>query len=501
MVRRCGPTRCVWAGLLVGLFCLSLARPAAIAADDGTPGHELSALVARVDPCVVTIKMQHSQGSGFVVDAHGTIATNYHVIEGAKEATVVFPDKSTFAVKGFLAIIPNKDMALLHIETKGKQLPVLRFAASPPAKGERVFAFGAPLGMSGSVSEGIVAALRSGEDVRATLHEGSDKDIYTEVLGYDTQIQWIQTTTPISPGNSGGPLVNAQGEVVGINSWQSRLGQNVNFSISATHLEELMKHSGSIVQSLNMLPKSRHQESGDADKTLSVWKQLNRLQNELTAKVTPYEKRLAAIAPPDRRNPLKGLTGRLKNKAIQYHSMGLAYSDFAAKVKALKTGDIDPRLLVLTIAEADLAQRAGDLCEKIAAAGTAQSEEEVIVGELNFRQGFQRAAANLRTGRDLLRADLSLKFHKEFPTLEQTASQSEQDDKGETVKEEPKDQTGADRAELRNWSDSTGTYHIQARFRGIKDGKLSLERSDGKVIAIPVEKLSDADRRFIGEEK
>jgi hypothetical protein len=101
--------------------------------------------------------------------------------------------------------------------------------------------------------------------------------------------------------------------------------------------------------------------------------------------------------------------------------MGLAYTDFAGKVKALKTSDIDPRLLAQTIIEADLAQRAGDQCEKIAAAGAALSEGGGIAGELNYQQNFLRVAANIRTMYDLLRADLSLRFHKDFPSLEQTA--------------------------------------------------------------------------------
>ncbi len=125
-----------------------------------TPARGLSSLVAQVNPCVVTIKMQQSQGSGFVVHANGMIATNYHVIEGAKEAIVVFPNKSTFAVRGFLAILAQEGHGPAHTsEPTGNGFRSCSFANTPLAKGERVFAFGAPLGMSGSVSEGIVAAL------------------------------------------------------------------------------------------------------------------------------------------------------------------------------------------------------------------------------------------------------------------------------------------------------------------------------------------------------
>ncbi len=500
MVKRSALAWLIPTTIVLCCFCVVLARPYPVAADEGKSG-DVSALVARVDPCVVTIKMQHSQGSGFVVDAEGIIATNYHVIEGAREATVVFPNKETYPVKGFMTIIPNKDMALLRIDTRGKRFPVLSLADKLPAKGERVFAFGAPLGMSGSVSEGIVAALRGGEEVRGILREASSKDIYTEVLGYDTDIQWIQTTTPISPGNSGGPLVNAQGEVVGINTWQNRIGQNLNFSISISHLRDLISSAGHVVQSLSMLPPARHRDAADSDKTLAVWKKLNRLKNELNGKMTASEKRIAAIAPADPRNPLKGYNARMKKKAGEYHTLGQAFSDFAAKVKGIKTTGIDTNLLIDTIAEADLAQRASDVCQKISAAAAAQSEPEVFAGEVSLRQNFQRVAANLRTAHDLLRAGLSEQFHKEFPTLEETASQPEADDETESPKGEAKSSPTSDHPELRDWTDSTGRYHIKAKFHGIEDGKAVLEQSDGTRIKIAVQKLSEADQAFVADKK
>jgi len=494
MVRRSGRITWVSVGWFLGLFSCLLARPGAAAADEKTSS-ELSALVAKVDPCVVTVKMEHGTGSGFVIDANGVIATNYHVIEGAKEATVVFPDKTTYPVKGYYQIQPNRDMALLCIDTHGKRLPVLRLAAKPPTKGEAVYAFGAPLGMSGSVSPGIVAALRTGEEVRNSLREmGGGKDAYKEEMGYDTDINWIQTTTPISPGNSGGPLVNAEGEVVGINTWQFNIGQNLNFSLSAKHLQELIMHSGTVVHNFNLLPPSHHHREalGTLGKTLAAWKQLNRFMNELREKLAPCEKGLAAIPPKDPRNPRKGSALRLKSKATQYHAMSAALTDFAAKVKTIKTEQVDPKLLVLTIKEADLAQRTADTCEQVSSAAKQQVDLEV--------EGFQKAAANLRTEHDVIRAALSLEYHKEFPTLEQTAKEPAADE-SEPTKEDAKTAAGPDRDELRTWTDNTGVYHIKAKFRDFKDGKLTLERADGKVVVLPVERLSDADRKFIGADK
>ncbi|MGA2256225.1 MAG: trypsin-like peptidase domain-containing protein [Thermoguttaceae bacterium] len=494
MVRRNGRVSWISVGWFLGLLACLLARASSIAADEKTGG-DLSGLVAKVDPCVVTIKMEHSTGSGFVIDANGVIATNFHVIDGAKAATVIFPDKTTYTVKGYYQLQPNRDMALLCIETNGKRLPVLRLAATPPKKGEAVYAFGAPLGMSGSMSAGIVAALRTGEEVRNILRDMSGgKDAYKEELGYDTDINWIQTTTPISPGNSGGPLVNAEGEVVGINTWQSNIGQNLNFTLSAKHLQELITHAGTIVHNFNMLPPSRHhmEAHGALGKTLAAWMQLNRFMNELSEKLAPCERRLTAIPPRDPRHPNKGLDARLKSKATQYHAMSAAYTDFATKAKAIKTEQVDPKLLVLTIKVADLAQRAADTCEEVSSAAKQQEDLEV--------KGFKQVAANLRTEHDVLRAALSLEYHKEFPTLEQTAKEPASDE-SEAAKDESKTPAEPNRDEVRTWTDNTGVYRIQAKFRELKDGKLTLERADRKVIVLPVERLSDADRKYIGADK
>ncbi len=135
----------------------------------------------QVDPSVVTITLPNErEGSGFVVDAKGLVVTNYHVIEGAKTATVTFADKKIFLVDGFVAVNVSKDLALLHVQSHDKELPALRLAESLPAKGDRVFAFGAPMGLSGSVSDGIVAAIRPGQEVRETLLKLAHRDIYTQ---------------------------------------------------------------------------------------------------------------------------------------------------------------------------------------------------------------------------------------------------------------------------------------------------------------------------------
>lgn len=495
-------------GLIVVLISESTVR--------GQGSQDLTPLVRQVDPCVVTITLDtQSEGSGFVIDGKGLIVTNYHVIEGAKQAKVIFADKQSFDVDGFLAIAPGKDLALLQFKPGAKQLPALRLADNLPAKGERVFAFGAPMGLSGSVSEGIIAAIRQGEDVRQTLQKLAKRDIYKEILGYDLDVQWIQTTAPISPGNSGGPLVNGRGEVVGINSWTHAVGQNLNFSLCAAHIKQLMTTAGTNLQPLSSLPAPRpgraQSKKGDAQKTLALWKQLNQLKNDLNQKNAAYEKRLRLIVPTDPSNPLKGLNARSNKRAVVFDQMTKTQGEYAAKVKALDNTNTDPDVVMLTVAEADLAQRTSDACQQLSTALTSHSDLEIMKAEVHLN-ALNNAGANLRTVRDLIRVKLGHKYEKDFPTLEETSKDSDAGPAEDAAK--PKDSKAsnitADATSkippakagkpgvLRVWTDRSGQHQTQAKYLGMENGKVKLEKADGNVVLVPLESLSEADQRFIG---
>ena len=147
---------------------------------------------------------------------------------GAAKATVTFPDGAQFAVLGYLKLDGKRDIALLKIECPPDKLNPLPLAATAPRKGESVVGFGAPLGLSFSASEGIISAIRTAQDLKDTVHLGVEGT-------------WIQTTTPISPGNSGGPLVNMRGEVVGANTMILTQGQNLNLAISSLDILEASK--------------------------------------------------------------------------------------------------------------------------------------------------------------------------------------------------------------------------------------------------------------------
>ena len=137
-------------------------------------------------------------GSGFIIDPNGYVVTNNHVIEGAEDVTVIMQDGSRHeaTIKGR---DPKTDLALLKIDTD-KELPYVRFGDSQKANvGDWVVAVGNPFGLGGSVSAGIISA--RGRDI----HSGPYDD-------------YLQIDAPINRGNSGGPLFDATGKVIGINT-------------------------------------------------------------------------------------------------------------------------------------------------------------------------------------------------------------------------------------------------------------------------------------------
>jgi S1-C subfamily serine protease len=487
-----------FAGAAWWIVLVAAACPAAI----GQERQDLAQLVAQVDPAVVTIAVSDkSLGSGFVVDAQGLVLTNYHVIEGAKEAVVIFPDKTRFKVEGFLSIVPKKDLALLRIQPGAKRLQALRVAEQPPAKGEKVYAFGAPMGLSGSVSDGIVAALRPGEDVRDTLRKLTNRDIYADLLDYDLDAQWLQTTAPISPGNSGGPLVNARGEVVGINTWVHALGQNLNFALSAVHLKPMLAAAGTTLHPLAELPKPRpdRQEGlkGDGKKTLALWNQLNGLKAELTKKVAAQDKKVKENSVPVGTGA-RGIRPKLNKMAAARREQGKAYAAYASEIKTFELEGADPEFAVFAIAEADLAQRFAVVYQDFGTVIAADVADGVAVAEHNLRV-LGSALTSLRSAQDVLRMALAKRYNLKFPSFETVLKEGAKAASG--AAEAAEAAATVDRSAPRLWTDRTGQFQVRAKYLGDEDGKVKLEKADGTVIHVPLDRLSEEDQKFLGADK
>jgi Trypsin-like serine proteases, typically periplasmic, contain C-terminal PDZ domain len=141
-------------------------------------------------------------GSGFVIDGKGYILTNFHVVQGAQTIEVVLGDQSRYTAK-FIGADQRNDVALLKVEPKGKPLMALQLGDSAALQvGQKVLAIGNPFGFQSTLTTGVVSAL--GRTVQTSQTTFID--------------QAVQTDAAINRGNSGGPLINTHGEVIGINS-------------------------------------------------------------------------------------------------------------------------------------------------------------------------------------------------------------------------------------------------------------------------------------------
>jgi hypothetical protein len=217
----------------VFMFCVVLIGSFCVAQED------LAELVDQVEPAVVKILVDDgrgggSLGSGFVV-APGYVITNRHVVEDGVRGEVVFRDERKYPIQGILYDGGDMDICILKIDGLTASGKRLRIRESLPRKGETVYAFGTPKGYEFTVSDGIISALRK-IDTNLKVTDSPDGQ------------QYLQTTAPISSGNSGGPLVDKNGLVVGMNTWVRTDGQNLNFSLACTEITKSLKKVGSVVK-------------------------------------------------------------------------------------------------------------------------------------------------------------------------------------------------------------------------------------------------------------
>ena len=182
-----------------------------------------TAVAAAVSPAVVTIQSQGASsggtGSGVIYDAQGDIVTNYHVISPAIDGgqlQVTLADGRLYAAR-IVGHDKTTDLAVIRLENPPSNLTVARFASSQNLQvGAPVMAIGAPLGLSNTVTTGIVSALN--RPVEVSMDEGSASQDQTQASSDLVITNAIQIDASINPGNSGGPLFDSTGAVIGINS-------------------------------------------------------------------------------------------------------------------------------------------------------------------------------------------------------------------------------------------------------------------------------------------
>lgn len=180
------------------------------------------AIVKQVQPSIVTIKRAKTIGSGFIVGPN-LVLTNRHVVSDSKEVEVYFTGEDKAVNGKVIKLDKENDIALIEVVTGDRKS--LALATQSPDIGEDVLVFGTPYGFRGSVTRGIVSAL----DREISMENNVElKDL-------------IQTDASTNPGNSGGPLVNSKGMVVGMMIAVYHEANNIAFAIPANALTRFIK--------------------------------------------------------------------------------------------------------------------------------------------------------------------------------------------------------------------------------------------------------------------
>lgn len=165
-------------------------------------------------------------GSGFFYDNKGTVITNYHVIENCTDITVWTYTGESYKVQAVLGYDAVRDIAIL--ETDCTDSEPLRFGTEEVYTGQKVYTLGSSLGLTGTFSDGMVSC------AKRILNDA----------------EYIQVTAPISPGNSGGPLLDATGHVIGINSACIIEGQNLNFAIPIGDVSKVSQENTAMLDAM-----------------------------------------------------------------------------------------------------------------------------------------------------------------------------------------------------------------------------------------------------------
>ncbi len=170
-------------------------------------------------------------GSGFLMGQGALVATNQHVIDGAGMLKVKLPSGQVVDVEQVRAESREHDVAILIIPPSGKGLAL---AQGDPEVGEEILAIGHPKGLEHSLSTGVVSGIRQRGNTRV-----------------------YQITAPISPGSSGGPILNDRGDVLGMATFFALDGQNLNFAVPVSYIQELLGMKGGQSGRRHIVPKTK----------------------------------------------------------------------------------------------------------------------------------------------------------------------------------------------------------------------------------------------------
>jgi tetratricopeptide (TPR) repeat protein len=271
------------------------------------PIESLPSLIKRIKPSVVIVFAYDNKGeflklgSGFFISQSGDIITNYHVLQGASSAEVKTSDGKTYPITYIVAEDEESDIIRLSVGIPSQYVDPLSLSKTIPEVGERIIVYGSPLGWENTVSDGIVSAIRDIPDFGKV----------------------IQITAPISPGSSGSPVLNMQGEVIGIATFQSIEGQNLNFAIPSEKISNLILTEENKISISKEVFGQESKTKKDSDYSEAVNKALYFMNKEEYEKAIPYLEieTKANISP---------------YKAWAYFQIGFCYGELKSYVKVIE---------------------------------------------------------------------------------------------------------------------------------------------------------------------
>lgn len=207
---------------------------ACLIAASAVPADDLKDLARDAKTSVLLLRVldgsgrEVGSGTGFFASSDGLLVTNHHVIASARRIEAVQAEGAQLEIRGVVATDEVNDLAVLRVDS-GRSRPLRLSDSDVLDPGERIVVLGGPLGLAGTLSEGIVSAIR----------EASELDEHE-----DGASSLLQITAAISPGSSGSPVMKLNGEVVGVVVSQYRFGQNLNFAVPVTALHRLLARIG-----------------------------------------------------------------------------------------------------------------------------------------------------------------------------------------------------------------------------------------------------------------
>ncbi len=364
---------------------------------DGTEEFSATELYERASPSALRVENYDrngklaASGSGFLVSPDGQVVTNLHVIRGADTVTVRLSSGTTTAVRGVLCLDEAHDIAVLDIGGSGHDY--LQLSKVKPAVGTRVYAIGNPLGLlglTGTLSEGVVSGL-------------------PELDG----VLYVQTTAAISPGSSGGPLLAANGTVVGITTASLRGGQNLNLAVPASAINSLLNEQQQqlTLAQVNARIGSENQQittEDDAVKLAEIW-------DAIRANKSGDALRMLAAVPNERRGTGYWIaSGHVHFKLGNFENAQAAFGKAVANDPS-NTESLLRLALALrfdgTILRGGKDEIARDLCKRVIQLDPTSVPAYVICGLCTQDANWDESVGHFKTALAIDPADFSAQYN------------------------------------------------------------------------------------------